>query len=80
MPSSLSARGWNGAEPLVDRRRVDARQDALCVAAKRPQSLGRQEVDNQRPDMRDVAGSGRGECLRNPQKLSWLGKVAELRR
>src|SRR5258708_7938330 len=39
---------------LIDHRRVDTRQDAVCVAAKPTQVLRRQDVDHERPDVREV--------------------------
>jgi len=48
---------------LVGWRGVDARHYAVCVAAEASQLLGRQDVDDQRPHMRNVPGCGFGECL-----------------
>src|SRR6266566_9103870 len=48
---------------LVGCRGVDARHYAVCVAAEASQLLGRQDVDDERPHMRNVPRCGFGECL-----------------
>lgn len=48
---------------LVDRGGVYARHDAVSGEAEASQLLWRQDIDDKRSDMGDVAGRRLGECL-----------------